>query len=97
MMKSPTECTSLEEVRTAIDTIDHQIIVALGKRFEYVQAAARFKTSETGVKAPERFAAMLQQRRVWAEENGLKADVIEQMYRDLVNYFIEEELNHWQR
>lgn len=35
---------------------------------------------------------MLQTRRQWAEENGLSADVIEKMYSDLVNYFIEEEM-----
>ncbi len=40
--------------------------------------------------------AMLQQRRVWAQEEGLNPDVIEKMYTDLVNYFIEEEMKHWQ-
>ena len=39
---------------------------------------------------------MLKQRRVWAQEAGLDADVIESMYRNLVNYFIEEEMKRWQ-
>ena len=47
------------------------------------------------VRAPERFEAMLQQRRAWAEEEGLNANAIKKMYRDLVNHFIEEEMKHW--
>ena len=96
-MKKPEECMDMQEIRKEIDTIDKSIIELLGNRFEYVKAASKFKTDETAVKAPERFAAMLVQRRKWAEENGLSADVIEEMYRRLVNYFIDEELKHWQK
>ena len=45
--------------------------------------------------APERFAAMLQMRRQWADEEGLDPDVVEKLYRDLVKYFISEEMVHW--
>jgi isochorismate pyruvate lyase len=38
---------------------------------------------------------MLTQRRQWAESAGLNPDVIEKIYRDLVDYFIDEELQHW--
>lgn len=95
-MKAPNECLNMQDIRAEIDSIDRQIINAVGKRFEYVKAASRFKTSETSVKAPERFKFMLQQRQVWAEEEGLNPDVIEKLYQDLVNYFIQEELKHWQ-
>ncbi|MEP0921828.1 hypothetical protein NDA02_08545 [Leptolyngbya sp. ST-U4] len=40
---------------------------------------------------------MLVDRRVWAETEGLSADAIEKMYRDLVSYFVSEEMQHWQR
>ena len=95
-MKTPDECENMIDIRAEIDTIDRQVIALLGQRFGYVKAASKFKTSETSVKAPERFQAMLQQRRVWAQEEGLNPDVIEKMYSDLVNYFIEEEMKHWQ-
>ncbi len=94
-MKAAKECTNIQEIRTEIDTIDRHIITAFGKRFEYVKAAAKFKTNEASVKAPERFEAMLQQRRVWAEAENLNPDVIEKLYRDLVSYFIDEELKNW--
>ncbi len=96
-MKHPDECTSMEEIRAEIDRLDRQVIALLAQRFAYVKAASKFKTSETGVRAPERVEAMLWQRRAWAEQEGLNADAIEQLYRDLVTYFIEEEMKHWNR
>ena len=94
-MKDPDECANLHEVREEIDIIDREVIDALSKRFQYVIAAARFKTNESSVRAPDRFYAMLQQRREWAKESGLNPDVVENLYRDLVNHFIDEELKHY--
>ena len=94
-MKRPNECRDMQDIRAEIDRIDREVIGLLGRRFQYVQAAAAFKTSVATVRAPERFQAMLERRRQWAEEEGLAPDAIEKMYRDLVNYFVEEELKTW--
>ncbi|HEY9623962.1 MAG TPA: isochorismate lyase [Crinalium sp.] len=96
-MKTPEQCQSMVDIRAEIDRLDRQVVALLGQRFAYVKAASKFKTSETTVRAPERLQAMLQQRRVWAEEEGLDADVIEKMYQDLVNHFIDEEMKHWKQ
>jgi isochorismate pyruvate lyase len=96
-MKTPNQCKNMADIRAEIDRLDRQIVALLGQRFAYVKSASKFKTSEITVKAPERFNAMLEQRRVWAEEEGLNADAIEKMYRDLVNHFIDEEMKHWKR
>ena len=95
-MKAPQECNSIDEIRDAIDTIDLEIIQALGQRFEYVKAITRFKETVDEVKAPERYRAVLKQRRVWAVENGLDPEIVEQMYRLLIAYFIDEELKELQ-
>ncbi len=86
----------MRDIRAEIDRIDQEVIRLFGQRFAYVQAASQFKTSATSVRAPERFKAMLAQRRDWAREAGLDPDVIAGVYRDLVNYFIEEEMKKWQ-
>ncbi|MGY3211722.1 isochorismate lyase [Mucilaginibacter sp. HD30] len=91
-MIEPEKCENMLEIRTEIDSIDKNIITLIGKRYQYVKAAAKFKTSETSVKAPERFKAMLVERRTWAEQQGLSPDMIEKLYSDMVNYFISEEL-----
>ena len=92
----PEDCTSIEDVRQGIDTLDREIIALIGERSRYVAAAARYKTSESSVRAPERQRAMLAQRRRWAQEEGLSPDVIETIYRNLLEYFIAREKDHWQ-
>jgi isochorismate pyruvate lyase len=90
-MKAPEKCTTIEEVRDAIDQIDDQIVSALGLRFRYVKAVTRFKKTNADVAAPVRFQQVLSSRRAWAEQAGLNPDVVEQMYRLLIAHFIEEE------
>ena len=90
-MKAPEECANLAEIRAEIDGIDREVIAALGERFRYVKAAAKFKSNRGEVAAPERLMAMLEQRRTWATKAGLHPDVVETIYRELVSYFIAEE------
>ena len=96
-MIKPEECVNIQQVRAEIDRIDKTIIDLIGSRYQYVKAAAQFKTSESSVKAPERFASMILQRREWGKEQGLNPNVIANLYTDLVTYFINEELNHWKQ
>lgn len=92
----PQDCSGMDEIRVEIDNMDRDIISILGKRFEYVKAASKFKSSRTSVVAPERVTAMIAKRRDWAEAEGLSPDAIEKMYRDLVDYFTSEEMTKWQ-
>lgn len=95
-MKQPAECGSLPEVRTEIDRLDAQLLDLLAERKRYVQRAAAFKTSAAAVNAPERLAALLQQRRAWAGERGLDPAMVEQLFRTMVQHFIQEEMAQWQ-
>ena len=94
-MRTPTACQSLADVRSEIDRIDAQIIALLRIRGDYVRAAARFKDSLASVAAPERQAAMLDVRRRWAEHEGLDADFVEKLYREIVAHFIAREMAEW--
>ena len=94
-MKTPEQCENIAEIRTEIDRIDRNIVAALGERVKYVRAASQFKTSEASVRAVERVRSLLEQRRAWAEDEGIDPEVVEKMYRDLLSFFIESELNDW--
>ncbi len=82
---------SLTAVRAEIDRLDRQIVALIGHRAHCVKEAARFKKNEQEVAAPERLAAMLKDRRAWAESVNVDPEVIEKLYRDLVAHFIEIE------
>jgi isochorismate pyruvate lyase len=96
-VKRPENCESIEDVRRGIDALDREIIQLIGRRAGYVEAAARFKSGEQSVRAPERERTMLEARRRWAEENGLDPGVIENLYRDLVSYFVDREMDEWRK
>ena len=96
-MAQPSECADIGDIRTEIDRIDRHIVALIGERAGYVKAAAKFKTSAADVGAAERFEAMLRQRRAWAEACDLDPDMIESLYRDMVNHFIQQEMTHWKQ
>jgi isochorismate pyruvate lyase len=92
-MKSATNYKSIEEVREAIDTIDREIIGLLGKRFEFVKEVTRFKEpNEASVISKKRLDAVISTRREMSKKHGLNPDVIESIYRLLIDYFISEEM-----
>jgi len=96
-MKQPEDCTNIEDVRQAIDALDREIVALIGHRARYVERAAEFKTGEQSVRAPERQRAMMAERRLWAGENGLDPDVIEEVYRTLISHFVDREMQRWRK
>ncbi|MCC6166217.1 MAG: chorismate mutase [Caldilineaceae bacterium] len=92
MLKSPAECSSIEEVRAAIDSLDREIVQAIGLRAQYVKTITRFKKTEQDVRAPARRQQVLNARRAWAEEAGIDPDVVERLYILLIDHFVAEEM-----
>ena len=86
------QVSSLAEARTAIDLIDIEVIRLLGNRAGYVRQVVNFKNSPEDVRAPARYAEVMRRRRELAETHGLNPDVIEGMYKLLVDNFIQEEM-----
>lgn len=86
------KCSSLEEVRENIDRIDDAIIKLIAERGAYVVQASAFKKSEAGVKAPNRVEAVISKVRTKAEEHGANPDMVESLYRNMINQFIQMEI-----
>lgn len=92
-MKSATECTSIEEIREAIDLLDSQIIKLMGTRYKFVKEIVRFKQpTEESIIAKKRYDSVISTRREMAEKNGLSPDLIEKIYKEMLAHFISEEL-----
>ena len=85
------QMTNLEEVRSKIDAIDHQIIELLGQRSQLVDMVAQIKGDENAIVAPDRERIVYETRRNWATGAGLDADFIEDLYRLVMNYFVERQ------
>jgi len=91
------QVTSLQEARDSIDVLDAEIIRLLGNRAKYVHQVVNFKKRPEDVPAPDRYNQVMRLRRAWAESAGLNPDVIEGMYKLLVDNFIKEELEIMRR
>lgn len=92
-MKRPDECKNIEEIRQEIDAIDNDIIKLFSQRFDYVKEIVKFKEKDKeSIVAQERYDAVIHNRRNISEQNGLDPNVIETIFRELMNYFIREEL-----
>lgn len=89
----PSECKSIEDVRQNIDAIDAEIMRLFGLRFEFVKEVVKYKKNdEASIIAADRRAYVLQKRREMALQNNLNPDVFENLYANLIEHFIEEEL-----
>lgn len=91
-MKLPHECHTIEEVRREIDEIDKAIIELIGKRFAFVHEIVNYKSNADDVYARNRYEEVLRKRREMAVVHHLNPDIIENMYRIMMDYLIQDQL-----
>lgn len=91
-MREPDECESMAEVRAELDVLDREIVTLLARRFRYVDAAARIKQRRDQVRDNERILAVIDQVRSVATAEGAPADLIAELYRNLIELSISREL-----
>ncbi|OHW61285.1 salicylate biosynthesis protein PchB [Andreesenia angusta] len=89
-------CKNLNEVRENIDRLDNEIVKLIAERSTYVSQAANFKKTTDDVKAPERVEMIIEKMRGLAKGNNLNPDIIEVVYRNMINAFINMELEEHQ-
>lgn len=85
------ECTSLDEVRSCIDDVDRRLVKLLAERRGYVLQASRFKKSDADVRAPARVEQVISKVRALATAEGVEPQVVEAIYRRMIEAFIELE------
>lgn len=92
-----TECKNIDEVRKNIDEIDDLIVKLLSQRSYFVRQAAKFKKSKEDVKSPERIEEIIRRVRRLAEEYGAPPDIVENIYRAMIDNFINYEMNEYSK
>ena len=75
----------------AIDAIDDALIELIATRQFYVDQVIRFKRKSEDVKSP-RIEEVIEKVCAQASEQGLDPDLIENIYREMIQHFIRREL-----
>lgn len=87
------KCKDLNEVRENINKIDVEIVKLIARRSGYVKQAAEFKKNSEQIKAPDRVEKIIKKVRNLAVENNLDPNIIESVYRNMINEFINMEMD----
>ena len=86
------KCESLEQAREKIDVLDTALIEIIATRQFYVDQAVRFKNSVQDVQSPERVEQVINKVRTQAIALGTDPDLVEHLYREMIQRFIQREL-----
>ena len=94
---NPEDCTTMPDVRAGVDALDAQLVALLAKRFGYMRAAARIKSTRGAVRDEARKASVIAAAVAEAEAHGIPADVIGDIWERLVEGSIAYEFGEWDR
>ena len=86
------KCESLEQVREQIDALDQALIEMIATRQFYVDQATRFKRTAEDVQSPERVQQVINKVRQKAVDLKTDPDLVERIYREMIQHFIQREL-----
>ncbi|SHG51140.1 chorismate mutase [Cognatishimia maritima] len=90
--KNPQECSTMAEVREGIDTLDRQLVDLLTLRAAFIDRATELKQGNGWpARIPERVEEVVHNARQAAEATGLDPDLIERLWRQLIDWSIDRE------
>ena len=91
-LTKPGDCNSMDELRHQIDKLDVKIIELLANRSEFIDRATELKKSNgMPARIPERIESVVSNARSAAEELDLDADLVEKIWRILIDWSIQRE------
>lgn len=88
----PQKCNDMDALRQQIDALDAQLVALLADRAGYIDRAVELK-SENGwpARIPARVEEVIENARARAGHSGLDPDLIESLWRQLVEWSIARE------
>jgi isochorismate pyruvate lyase len=82
----------MQELRTGIDLLDRELIALLAQRAAYIDRAVQLKQRNGWpARIPERVEEVVMNARAAADGEGLDPDLIEDLWRQLVDWSIARE------
>ncbi|MEV4498133.1 chorismate mutase [Micromonospora arborensis] len=89
--------SALTEIRARIDELDGELVGLLARREALVRRAAPLKGDRQAVRAPDRVAQVVARVRALANEAGADPNLVERIYRGMIQAFIDLETDEHQR
>lgn len=91
-MKAPQDCHDMTELRAAIDALDAGIVAQLKARADYIDRAVQLKqTNGLPARIEVRVEEVVTKVRAEAVAQGLDPDLVEEIWRRLINWSIARE------
>lgn len=84
-------CTDMTEVRQGVNALDDILVPLLVQRSGFMTQAARVKNDAQLVRDEARIAAIVERVRAQAQAEGGSPELIEQVYRAMMELFIAYE------
>ncbi len=89
------KCTTLDEARENIDSVDEEIVRLIAKRNDYIKQIAHFKTSVDEVKAQDRIDNVISRVREQAISFNLSPNLINELYVKMIDAMVEIEIEEF--
>ncbi len=86
---------SLQQARDKIDQIDVALIELIASRQFYVDQAMRHKQTVEDVQSPQRVKEVIEKVRTLALQHDVDPDMVERLYHDMIQHFIQRELKEF--
>lgn len=91
-MREPETCENMAQLRACIDALDAEIVAKLARRAQYIDRAAQLKPGEgLPARITPRVEEVVANVRREASVRGLDADLVETLWRQLIDWSIARE------
>ncbi|MDO6726571.1 chorismate mutase [Cognatishimia sp. 1_MG-2023] len=89
---SPRDCSDMTDVRAGIDALDKTLVALLVERAGYITRAMELKqVNGWPARIPARVEEVVQNVRREAETQGLDPELVDQLWRQLIDWSIDLE------
>ncbi|MBP9183796.1 MAG: chorismate mutase [Fuscovulum sp.] len=91
-MRTPADCTTMAHIRAEIDRLDEDLVRLFAERAGYIDRAAEIKaTADLPARIDGRVEQVVQNVRRHASVYGLPPDLVEKLWRRLIDWSIARE------
>ena len=91
-MRKPADCSTMAEIRAEIDRLDEDLVRLFAERAGYIDRAAEIKAQvDLPARIGSRVEEVLQNVRGHAQTYGLPPDLVEKLWRRLIDWSIARE------